>query len=52
MNDLVVLDFDGVGTADDVLTKLRNMKRNISLILRMPVSSFTPKQASFRSSKQ
>jgi uncharacterized membrane protein len=27
MSDLVVLDFDGVGTADDVLTKLRNMQK-------------------------
>jgi uncharacterized membrane protein len=27
MSDLVVLDFDGVGTADDVLTKLRNMQQ-------------------------
>jgi uncharacterized membrane protein len=27
MSDLVVLDFDGVGTADEVLTKLRNMQK-------------------------
>jgi uncharacterized membrane protein len=27
MSDLVVLDFDGVGTADDVLTKLRGMQK-------------------------
>src|SRR5499433_3623985 len=27
MSDLVVLDFDGVGTADEVLTKLRNMQQ-------------------------
>jgi len=27
MSDLVVLDFDGVGTADDVLTKLRAMQK-------------------------
>src|SRR5262245_50131789 len=27
MSNLVVLDFDGVGTADDVLTKLRNMQK-------------------------
>src|SRR5215813_3444074 len=27
MSDLVVLDFDGVGTADDVLTKLRSMQK-------------------------
>lgn len=27
MSELVVLDFDGVGTADDVLTKLRNMQK-------------------------
>jgi uncharacterized membrane protein len=28
MSDLVVLDFDGVGTADDVLTKLRSMQKS------------------------
>jgi uncharacterized membrane protein len=27
MSDLVVLDFDGVGTADEVLTKLRGMQK-------------------------
>jgi uncharacterized membrane protein len=27
MSDLIVLDFDGVGTADDVLTKLHNMHK-------------------------
>jgi uncharacterized membrane protein len=27
MSDLVVLDFDGVGTADEVLTKLRSMQK-------------------------
>src|SRR5215472_1800663 len=27
MSDLVVLDFDGVGTADEVLTKLRAMQK-------------------------
>ncbi len=27
MSDLVVLDFDGIGTADDVLTKLRGMEK-------------------------
>ena len=27
MSDLVVLDFDGVGTADEVLTKLRGLQR-------------------------
>lgn len=27
MSDLVVLDFDGVGTADDVLNKLRSMQK-------------------------
>jgi uncharacterized membrane protein len=27
MSDLIVLDFDGVGTADDVLTKLRGMQK-------------------------
>jgi uncharacterized membrane protein len=27
MSDLVVLDFDGTGTADDVLTKLRGMQK-------------------------
>jgi uncharacterized membrane protein len=27
MSDLVVLDFDGVGTADDVLTKLRSLQK-------------------------
>jgi uncharacterized membrane protein len=27
MNDLVVLDFDGVATADDVLTKLRSLQK-------------------------
>lgn len=27
MSDLVVLDFDGVGTADEVLTKLRSMEK-------------------------
>ena len=27
MSDLVVLDFDGVGTADDVLMKLRSMQK-------------------------
>jgi uncharacterized membrane protein len=27
MSDLVVLDFDGIGAADDVLTKLRNMQK-------------------------
>ncbi|HZO53732.1 MAG TPA: hypothetical protein VFB63_13540, partial [Bryobacteraceae bacterium] len=26
MSDLVVLDFDGVGTADEVLTKLRSLQ--------------------------
>jgi hypothetical protein len=26
-SDLVVLDFDGVGTADEVLTKLRGMQK-------------------------
>jgi uncharacterized membrane protein len=28
MSDLVVLDFDGVGTADDVLMKLRSMQKS------------------------
>lgn len=27
MSDLIVLDFDGVGAADEVLTKLRGMKK-------------------------
>jgi len=27
MSDLVVLDFDGVGTADEVLTKLRSLQK-------------------------
>src|SRR5499433_2842476 len=27
MSDLVVLDFDGVGTADEVLTKLRGLQK-------------------------
>jgi uncharacterized membrane protein len=27
MSDLVVLDFDGIGTADEVLTKLRSLQR-------------------------
>src|SRR5215510_14202250 len=27
MSDLVVLDFDGIGTADEVLTKLRSMQK-------------------------
>jgi uncharacterized membrane protein len=27
MSDLIVLDFDGVGTADEVLTKLRSLKK-------------------------
>jgi uncharacterized membrane protein len=27
MSDLVVLDFDGTGTADEVLTKLRSMQK-------------------------
>ena len=27
MSDLLVLDFDGIGTADDVLTLLRNMQK-------------------------
>jgi uncharacterized membrane protein len=27
MSDLVVLDFKGTGTADEVLTKLRSMQR-------------------------
>jgi uncharacterized membrane protein len=27
MSDLIVLDFDGVGTADEVLTKLRSMQK-------------------------
>ena len=27
MSDLVVLDFNGVGTADEVLTRLRSMQK-------------------------
>jgi len=27
MSDLIVLDFDGIGTADEVLTKLRSLKK-------------------------
>ena len=27
MSDLIVLDFDGIGTADEVLTKLRSMQK-------------------------
>ena len=27
MSDLVVLDFDGTGTADEVLTRLRSMQK-------------------------
>jgi uncharacterized membrane protein len=27
MSDLIVLDFDGIGTADDVLTRLHNMQK-------------------------
>lgn len=30
MSDLIVLDFDTVGTADDVLTKLRVLKTSLS----------------------
>jgi uncharacterized membrane protein len=33
MSDLVVLDFDGVGTADEVLTKLRELQKEYLLDL-------------------
>jgi uncharacterized membrane protein len=33
MSDLVVLDFDGVGTADEVLTKLRGLQKEYLLDL-------------------
>jgi len=33
MSELVVLDFDGVGTADEVLTKLRGMEKSLLIDL-------------------
>jgi uncharacterized membrane protein len=52
MSDLVVLDFDGVGTADEVLTKLRSMQKAYLIDLEDAASSSIRKPADFRSSKR
>ena len=51
MSDLVVLDFDGVGTADEVLTKLRGLQKEHLIDLEDACVVVHRRMARFRSSR-